>query len=76
MTTPVPDELIHSVPLQLHTKALAVKRVANGWLVWLNGTPATPMNTYLYLHDDGVMQRVTEGPGRVDIQTWRDADDV
>lgn len=53
-------------PIQA-TKSLSVKRVDNGWLVWLAGSPETPHHTYIHLHDDGSMQRVTEGPGEINI---------
>jgi hypothetical protein len=52
------------------TKALHLQRVANGWLVWLAGSPHTPHHTYLYLYDNGQIERVTEGPhGEIDILT-------
>ena len=55
-------------------RGLHYKRVDNGWLVWLNGSPHTVHNTYLYLYDTGKVQRVTEGPAFVDIVTFNDGD--
>lgn len=45
------------------TRWLHIRRVDDGWLVWLHGSPHTAHHTYLYLRDNGTVQRVTEGPG-------------
>ena len=56
----------HSFPIQ-PTRQLHVRRVADGWVVWLLGSPHTPHHTYLYLRDDGRMERVTEGGGEIHV---------
>jgi hypothetical protein len=62
-------------PIQA-TRYLHVRRVDDGFLVWLLGTPHTKHHTYLYLHDNGTIQRVTEsGDGDLfvlDIQLEKD----
>ncbi len=45
-------------------------RVNDGWIVYLSGSRHTNHNTYLYLHDNAKVQRVTEGPAFVDIVTF------
>jgi hypothetical protein len=50
---------IADFPIQ-PTKHLHVRRVDDGWLVWLHGTPHTKHHTYLYLYDTGQIDRVTE----------------
>jgi hypothetical protein len=52
----------NSFPIQ-PTKHLHVVQVDNGWLVWLYGSPHTKHHTYLYLYNNGRIERVTEGPG-------------
>ena len=42
------------------TKRLHMRRVDNGWLVWLHGSPHTKHHTYLHLFDSGRIERVTE----------------
>lgn len=56
------DAAEFSFPIQ-PTRVLRMRRVADGWLVWLLGRPDTAHHTYVYLHDTGAVQRVTEGPG-------------
>lgn len=56
------NETQFSFPIQ-PTKFLHMRRVDNGWLVWLHGSPTTRHHTYLYLYDNGRIDRVTEGPG-------------
>ena len=51
-----------TLPIQ-PTRVLHMRRVADGWLVWLLGRPNTAHHTYVYLRDDSTVQRVTEGPG-------------
>jgi hypothetical protein len=49
------------------TRVLSVRRVDDGWLVWIGGAPETVHHTYLYMHDDGAIERVTEGPDVIDV---------
>lgn len=69
----VARDITHEFPIQ-PTKQLAIRRVDDGWLVWLHGKPHLPHHTYLYLHDNGTAQRVTEGEGGdlyvLDVQLW------
>lgn len=49
------------------TRLLTTKRVDNGWIVWISGSPETERCTYLYLYDNGNVERVTETPDGVDV---------
>lgn len=49
------------------TRLLTTKRVDNGWLVWIAGSPETAYHTYIHLYDTGDMERVTEGPDTIDV---------
>ena len=42
------------------SKAISLKRVDDGWLLWVAGSPESRHSTYLHLHDSGRVQRVTE----------------
>jgi hypothetical protein len=67
------SDFIHSIAIQPNTKKLLFKRIADGWIVWLAGNANTHLQTYLRLHDNGNIQRITEGPdGRFDVLTIRE----
>lgn len=58
--------MMFNIPIQ-PTKRITIKRVDDGWLVWMNGNANTKHSTYLYLYDTGEMHRVIESPDSIDI---------
>jgi len=62
-----------TVGVQPNTKLLRIERIASdihnwphlsesGWMVWLNANRDFTCGTYLLLHDDGSIERVTAEP--------------
>lgn len=49
------------------TKLLTLKRVNNGWIVWIAGSPETASHAYLYLYDTGDIERIQEGPEAINV---------
>lgn len=60
---------ITSFPVQKGMKNIDLTRIADGWIIWLYGRPGTD-RTYLYLHDNGTLERVLERTdGSMEVMT-------
>lgn len=67
----MPDVL--NFPLQPGTRSLAVRRVDDGFIVFIAGKPGMATVNYIYLRNDGSVERVSEQHDRMHIVRIQDA---
>jgi hypothetical protein len=62
-----------TVPLQPGTRKLVIQPMDDGFVVFIAGVPGSALCNYVYLRNDGSIQRVHEAPDKIHIVTVKDA---